>query len=94
MESQLFCCIRWRSALRCSKGVHQKSRKAVLEGRGLYPIPLVKRLWAIARGELKLKDADVKSILAEFKLESTRDIPSTQYEKIILKMRNFASASF
>jgi hypothetical protein len=49
-----------------------------------------KRLWAIAKNELKLTESDVRSILAGFNLEKTAEIPSSQYDKIIQSMRNYA----
>jgi hypothetical protein len=48
-----------------------------------------KRLWAIARNELKLTDDNVKSILAEFQITSTSEIPTSQYEVIVAKIRNY-----
>jgi hypothetical protein len=49
-----------------------------------------KRFWAIARGELKLEDGEIKSVLAEFGLDSSSAIPVKDYEKIVGKMRSFA----
>lgn len=48
-----------------------------------------KRFWAIARGELKLEDGEVKAVLAEFGLESSSAIPAKDYENIVGRMRNF-----
>lgn len=51
----------------------------------------VKRLWAIARKELNLSDSDVKSVLAEFNVESTASIPASEYDKVIQRLRDFAT---
>ncbi len=47
-----------------------------------------KRLWAIARSELKLSDSQVKSILEELSISSTAEILTYQYEDIIDKIKN------
>ncbi|RCJ20183.1 hypothetical protein A6S26_05525 [Nostoc sp. ATCC 43529] len=48
-----------------------------------------KRLWAIARKECNLSDGEVRVILTEFKVESTADIPASQYDKVIERIKNF-----
>ncbi|MBN3875280.1 ERF family protein [Nostoc sp. JL23] len=52
--------------------------------------PQAKRLWAIARNELKLSDGDVRSVLAGFNLEKTSDIPTNKYDSVIQSMKDFA----
>ncbi|MEH2201140.1 ERF family protein [Nostoc sp.] len=49
-----------------------------------------KRLWAIAKNELKLSESDVRSVLAGFNLEKTAEIPSNHYDKVIQSIRDYA----
>ncbi|MBH8555856.1 hypothetical protein I8751_26625 [Nostocaceae cyanobacterium CENA357] len=48
-----------------------------------------KRLWAIARGEAKLSESEVRTIFAEFQVESTAQIQVTQYDKVIERIKKF-----
>ncbi|GAX45765.1 ERF family protein [Tolypothrix sp. NIES-4075] len=48
-----------------------------------------KRLWAIARNECKLQDNDVRAIFAEFKIESTADIPISKYQTVIDRLHSY-----
>ncbi len=51
--------------------------------------PQAKRLWAIARKECSLSDGEVRTILTEFQVESTTDILTSQYDKVIERIKNF-----
>ena len=49
-----------------------------------------KRLWAIARSkECNLSDGEVRTILTEFNVESTTDIPASRYDKVVERIKNF-----
>ena len=50
-----------------------------------------KRLWAVAKNELKLTNEDVKAVFAEFNIESTNEITMNQYDIVITKLRDFAA---
>jgi len=53
--------------------------------------PQAKRLWAIAKNELKLSESDVRSVLAGFHLERTADIPAQKYDDVIQAMRDYGA---
>ncbi|MEA5626882.1 ERF family protein [Nostoc sp. UHCC 0251] len=53
--------------------------------------PQAKRLWAIAKNELKLSESDVRSVLAGFNLERTADIPTQKYDVVIQAMRDYGA---
>ncbi|MBN3869538.1 ERF family protein [Nostoc sp. JL33] len=53
--------------------------------------PQAKRLWAIAKNELKLSESDVRSVLAGFSLERTADIPTQKYDVVIQAMRDYGA---
>ncbi len=52
------------------------------------------RLWTIARVELKLQDCEVRAVLAEFGVTSTKFIPAFQYNEIMNRLAQFAEAEF
>ena len=47
------------------------------------------RLWTIAKNELALSEGDVKSVFAEFNVESTTDISAADYDKVIERLKTF-----
>jgi hypothetical protein len=52
------------------------------------------RLWTIARVELKLQDCEVRTVLAEFGVTSTKFIPAFQYKNIMERLAECACAKF
>lgn len=47
----------------------------------------IKNLWAIARGELKLKDDATKNVILGFGYQSSQEITTDKYEAIISRLR-------
>lgn len=56
--------------------------------------PQATRLWTIARVELKLQDSEVRAVLAEYGVTSTKFIPAYQYTEIMNRLRQCADAEF
>lgn len=54
----------------------------------------VKRLWAVARNELKLTNESVKAALLKFGLESTKDIPLNKYDQVMTELENLSTVKF
>ncbi|AUB36028.1 hypothetical protein COO91_01927 [Nostoc flagelliforme CCNUN1] len=52
------------------------------------------RLWMIARVELKLQDCEVRAVLAEYGVTSTKFLPAYQYKEIMNRLRQCADAEF
>ncbi|MFB2770235.1 Rad52/Rad22 family DNA repair protein [Pelatocladus sp. BLCC-F211] len=80
------------------KGIRQPRPKSKDEGgmlQAMSGVPVaktisegqVKRLWAIAKSELKLDDEVVKSIYKKFGFEKTEQITTDKYEAIIEQLR-------
>ncbi|MEH1842130.1 MAG: hypothetical protein V7L20_26210 [Nostoc sp.] len=52
------------------------------------------RLWTIARVELKLQDCEVRAVLAEYGITSTKFILAFQYTEIMNRLLQCAKAEF
>ncbi|AUB37465.1 Recombinational DNA repair protein RecT [Nostoc flagelliforme CCNUN1] len=52
--------------------------------------PQIRNLWAIARGELKLKDDVTKNVILGFGCQSSQEITTDRYEAIIKELRQSA----
>ncbi|MBD2535492.1 hypothetical protein H6G97_41325 [Nostoc flagelliforme FACHB-838] len=52
------------------------------------------RLWAIARVELKLQDCEIRAVLAEYGITSTKFIPAVQYREIMNRLSQCAKTEF
>ena len=56
--------------------------------------PQIRRLWAIARNELKLSDEIIKKVILEFGYQSSKEIAANKYEAVINKLRDESVVSF
>lgn len=56
--------------------------------------PQIRRLWAIARNELKLSDEIIKNVILGFGYGSSKEIAANKYEAVINKLRDESVVSF
>jgi hypothetical protein len=54
----------------------------------------IKRLWAIARNELKLNDEIIKNVILGFGYQSSKEIAANKYDAVIQKLHNESVVAF